>query len=211
MTNHPDRDRKIALLGEVLAKGLQADERRPWLRAHNDDEWIDEIRIGLVPRFKVSPLSGSEWRTTALVELRRKGRTIKTEPFSSITTAVSWLTWGLETLGEDEDITEPIPENDVLCAQPGCPEWAGTFYRVKRLYRKDGTLEEDQSGDYYRGFCPRHSERGDSDMDDRDENHEWCAGVRPRVDTEYGPDVAPASFGGVIDLTNGSDASEGAE
>ena len=143
MTNDPDRDRKIALLGEALAKGLKADERRPWLRAHPEDEWIDEIQIGLMPRFKVSGLSGNEWRTSAVVELRRKGRMIKAESFSSIKNAVSWLPWGLATLGETEDITAPIPENDMLCAQPGCSEWAVTFYRVKRLYHKDGTLEAD--------------------------------------------------------------------
>lgn len=38
--------------------------RTDWYRRHHDDEVIDRVSIDCVPRFKVSGLSGDEWRVS---------------------------------------------------------------------------------------------------------------------------------------------------
>src|SRR5207237_1236850 len=44
---------------------------KPFYKRHEDDEWIDEIRVKVVPRYKTSGLSGKEWRAFCRKHLRR--------------------------------------------------------------------------------------------------------------------------------------------
>ena len=154
------------------------------------DEWWDTIQIRLEPRFKTSPLSGNEWRASAVVDFFRKGHAIYSKRFSNVKAAVAWLPWGLLTVGEAEDID--LPDNADYCAQPGCEAKAETFYQIKKLY--DNGREAEYQYPAYRGYCGRHSERGDSDLEDQDDNLVWIAGAYPSADTANSDDAHPAAL-----------------
>ena len=188
---------KIDRLAQALRKGFSApDGPQGQHRPLQDAAWYDEVRIGTVPRFKTSAMSGDEWRTSAVAQFLRKGEIVASERFSDVRGAVSWLPWGDLSASETVD----FPDIEYFCAQPPCPELADTFYRIKTLYYRDGSKAEQQYP-CWRGFCFRHSERGDSNMEDRAGNYEWFAGDKPSRGTKDGPDASPSSYGGVIDLT----------
>ena len=163
------------------------------------DEWFDEVRIVTVPRFKTSGLSGNEWRTSVIVQLLRKGVVLYEKRVRDVQAAAAWLPWGLLTVGEVEDVG--LPNGAYYCAQPGCPEPVDTFYRIKQLYGREGEPVDMLKRGHWRGFCTRHSERGDSSMEDADGNYEYMAGKRPARGTADGPDAREAGFAGTIDLT----------
>ena len=79
--------------------------------------------------------------------------------------------------------------------------------RLSTLYNRGGTRDEYQYP-AWRGFCNRHSQRGDSDMEDQDENYQWFAGERPKRNTEDSPDASPSGLAGVIDLAECDDDSD---
>lgn len=165
-------------------------------RVHADD-WFDEVSITTVPRYKTSGLSGNEWRQSALVQLKRKGDVIYERRFNKVSTAAAWLSWGLMTVGETEDISHK--NDDMYCAQPGCTDLADIFYRIKKLYVPREGIEDSYQPKSYRGFCYRHSERGDQSYEDSDDNYEVLFG-KPRTDTEDSDDASPSAYLGAIHL-----------
>ena len=167
-------------------------------RLHHDDEWYDEVRITTIPRYKTSNLSGDEWRTSAQVQILRKGVVLAEQRFSKVDVAARWLVWGL--VSDDTDLWQPDLPPD-LCSQPGCPDTAITVYRIKTLYEKNGSRSEHQLDDQTRQFCGRHAERGDSDLEDRDANYEVLSGPGPLGAQQEADDINPAAFVGIIDLT----------
>ena len=54
----------------------------------DEDEYIDEVSVKTIPRFKTSGLSGDVWRKSALVEFKRKGYVVWYAAFSDMETAV---------------------------------------------------------------------------------------------------------------------------
>lgn len=155
-------------------------ENHPWFRQLSDDEWVEDIHIRTVPRLKESELSGDEWRTSAVVEFSRKGRVVKTESYHDIRNAlVSIVKYaGLGgmypgNLGVMGDVTTELVEN--FCMQPGCSEPWTTEYKMTTEgcghcgNRKDLTAQS--YSNHRRRFCDRHKYRGDSDLDDSDDNY----------------------------------------
>ena len=196
-----DRDKdlqdKIDRLARALRERITApDGSQGQHRPLQDEAWYDEVRIVTVPRFKTSGMSGDEWRTSAVAQFLRKGEVVASERFSDVKAAAAWLPWGSVSALETAD----FPDVEYFCAQPPCRELSDTFYRVKTLYNRDGSKAEHQYP-CWRGFCARHSERADSNMEDRAGNYEWFAGDTPSRGAKDGPDASPSSFGGVIDLT----------
>lgn len=133
-----------------------------------DDEFVDEIRITTVPRFKTSGLSGDEWRVSTEVVVFRKGREIGRRSWSR-------LEWALQRLGPwiEDDLLCPVADprmTDDLCMQPGCAEpWAVAYRMTKRGCGRCGDAREAREyEDDQRRFCERHARRGDSDPDDMD-------------------------------------------
>ena len=124
------------------------------------EEWIDEVRIQLVPRYKTSYLSGDEWRTSAHVQLMRKGEVLYERSTWRIEDAAAWLPWGLRTVGDVGEMAE-LPNADFYCSQPGCADPLVTMYRIKSEYNVDGDVRSYQYPSW-RGFCARHSQRGDA-------------------------------------------------
>jgi hypothetical protein len=146
-------------------------EHRPWYVRHPDDEIIDEIRIVTVPRYKTSELSGDEWRTSAKIEFRRKGKVLHTESLTAMKYAVQFLPYLFVRRQEDGHFDKNDKE---MCFQPGCSNKATVEYRMKTKYcGKCGKEEGQMTGyEYRRRFCEEHRERGDCGRSDADDNYE---------------------------------------
>lgn len=128
---------------------------QPFLVRLDDDGFVDEVHLRVVPRFKSSELSG-EWRHSFEAVAYRKGRELG-----------SWarLEWALMRLGpwlQDElsPIENPALTED-LCMQPGC----AMPYTVEYRLMSRGCGSHDRYTDDYR-FCDDHAR--DSDLDDMD-------------------------------------------
>ena len=196
MEEQSPMDARIAKLRDALRSlGGPTDLRHKSL---NDDSWYDSVEILTVPRYKTSGLSGDEWRFSYVVRFIRKNHILYEQSFGNLRTAAAWLSWGLIIVGETEDIS--LKDDEYYCANLGCPLSLATFYRIKKLYNWDGSEAEYQYP-AWRGFCSRHSQRGDSDMEDNDSNYRWFAGERPSTDTDLSEDARPSANLGFIDLT----------
>ena len=144
---------------------------------HRNDEWVDEVHIRTVERWKESELSGDEWRFSAVVDIKRKGVVMRSRSFHDIATAVKYLgsivghapaDYELDEAGWNSNLGEP------LCAQPGCAEYAVVELRLLNQFCRDGhgTPRPYPKYDYRRHFCERHSSRGDCALEDADRNYE---------------------------------------
>lgn len=65
-----------------------------------------------------------------------------------------------------------------FCDQEGCAETATHTYSIKHGYDSDGE-EKEKPYRHIRRFCDRHSTRGNSRLDDCDENYEVLEGGNP--------------------------------
>lgn len=146
-----------------------------WYERHPDDEWIDEIRIRVVPRYKTSGLSGDEWRVGAVIEIYRKGLLIKERFLSRIEYAVSALGGTLLDLA-DEGCSN-YDEFLKYCFQPGCSELGTVEYElIDEYYRGTSDVKPKQEWrkSVRRRFCTAHARRGDCGLEDSDANY-WLA------------------------------------
>ena len=165
------------------------------------DEWFDEIRIVTLPRYKVSGLSGDEWRTSARVRFFRKGVQILETGWKNIDTASRWLAWALVEDEMDDvrgDSQVKFPAD--YCSQPGCPEKPVTVYGIKTHYEPNGSLSEWQPSGQTRQFCSRHAQRGNSELEDQDHNYEVRSGPGPEGGGPEPGDISEAAFLGTLDL-----------
>lgn len=162
---------------------------------HEDDEKIDYIDVRMVPRFKTSELSGDEWRVSAVVRFGYKGHVIYERTFGDMTSAVASLPHLLLTFREEAGSPTTQPSHHP-CDQVGCSEPATILYRMKAIYDHRGHRDE-LSSPYHRGFCVRHSTRGDCGLDDADENYE-VIGSRDSLRPPSSEDKRPSIFGGII-------------
>jgi hypothetical protein len=121
-------------------------------------------------------------------------------------TSYSKLHYALLMLGHFFTVShEPVPSEAIAhekkkCDQSGCGEDAVNHYRKKsRHLGNSGHVEPVSENVEERcKFCARHSERGDSDLEDNDKNLVLVKGngvAKPHEDDE-----SPAVFGGVINL-----------
>lgn len=138
-----------------------------------DAQAFDEIRIRVVPRFKDSELSGSEWRISAVTEFYRKGQLICSEQCSNMETAAG-LCYAHYVRAVDNG-NGYFAGDGIHCDQEGCNEKAAFKYSIKQDYCS-GYGNCGQKKDMYNGalrhFCEKHSHRGDSDLQDNDKNYE---------------------------------------
>ena len=169
---------------------------------HHDDEYVDEVRIRIIPRFKTSEASGDEWRVSAVTELRRKGVIMHERSYHNIEAAAAHLPWLLMTWTEGDGIpTAQLRADDALCHQPGCENAAIVVYEIKTIYDgRRGFPEpaERKYGRSLRAFCARHARRGDADLEDSDQNYSLVSG--DSTAKPVASDAAPAVFGGVVKL-----------
>lgn len=145
------------------------------LHRHHEDQYIDEIKIRLVPRFKTSGLSGDEWRISAVMEFYRKGNKVYENCFNNMSTACSALPWFWKVADEGTD-WKMVPDEieRKLCQQPGCSEPAVKFYEYKefQISKQERNMKTPGSWEPKNiWFCKRHAHRGDSDLEDNDNNY----------------------------------------
>jgi hypothetical protein len=139
-----------------------------------DAQAFDEIKIFTVPRYKMSGLSGDEWRISATIQLLRKGRVVAERGAGSVKSAAQFLpAFVLESM--DKGLGFFAGEED-FCDQEGCCDKATVTYKLKKHYCNEGHESEIDFGTQIRRFCARHSKRGDCGLDDADRNYELLDG-----------------------------------
>ncbi len=180
---------------------------RPHHDRHRDFEFVDEITIKMVPRYKTSGMSGDEWRVASRVELMFKGQVVGSRSFGDMESAAKLLSWVLmspeESPEEGESLsTKVIRREKGRCDQVGCEDPATSVYLKKRTYSRDGVMSESAlEPEYkrrYRHFCQRHATRGDCGLDDADDNYILLAG--PGQSGAHPSDESPSVFGGILHL-----------
>jgi hypothetical protein len=135
-----------------------------------DAQAFDEIRLVTVPRYKMSGLSGDEWRISARIEFYRKGRLVhESGGQRNIQVAASFLAYE-HARACDDGKGYFAGERDV-CDQEGCAEVATVFYQKKANYCREAHKTEPHRPTY-RQFCEKHKTRGDCAFDDADANYE---------------------------------------
>jgi hypothetical protein len=139
-----------------------------------DAQSFDEIRIRVVPRFKSSGLSGSEWRTSAVIEFYRKGKIVHSDGVGTMEAACGMLyakqIEAIEVHGKGY-----FAGDGIHCDQEGCPEPATHVFKIKQEYCVGGGncgAKKESYGDRHRCFCDKHKHRGDQDLEDNDDNYE---------------------------------------
>ena len=176
-------------------------------RRHEDDEYIDEIRIKLVPRFKTSGLSGDEWRISAVIQFSRKGQVLWEKAFSKLSAAVNALPWFFMVApehSEGEFKMRSKEEELALCQQPGCSEPSVKRYRFKKVRdcKSSGDMKvPGPSFEYVTAFCQRHAHRGDCGLEDCDTNYEVVGGGNSQASPVESNDLSPAATA-VLDVEN---------
>lgn len=162
---------------------------RPSFDFHSDDERFDRVEIKIVPRYKMSGLSGDEWRRSVLITFYYKDEIVFEKVTGDMETACKILGW-CESFGRESDEwkREPYDSREEKCFQPGCSEWATVEYKLRKSYdRYSGTVTHDHEATegYVRDsrvrFCERHERRGDCGLQDADANY-----IKVRVKTANG-------------------------
>lgn len=157
---------------------MQATERRA---ERPDSQFVDEIRIVTVPRWKESELSGDEWRISAHIDFYRKGQVVGSRGARDVETAARFVDWYLTSGREEGKIDTPNNLGE-FCDQEGCHDRWTVRYRLKERYGRDGKVIE--RGKWmdgvteFRAFCDKHKNRGDCGLDDADCNYELMDGGR---------------------------------
>lgn len=138
-----------------------------------DWEPFDDIRLTVVPRYKMSYHSGDEWRQGVNIQFYFKGQLVFQRPARDMQTAIMLLgyLW--------EDASCPIHEEVLkieksgLCFQPSCQERATVRYYIKREYGRQGEKLDPTAckATHYREFCEKHATRGDCGLEDADDNY----------------------------------------
>lgn len=172
-------------------------------KRHHDDEWYDEIRISIKPRYKTSGMSGDEWRLSARVEIFRKGVLLKERSFSKMHYAADFLPAILHEMS-DEGFSGSHEQFERLCAQPGCKEDGVVEYRIiDQFYPTYGDKmpKREYLGEYRRRFCEAHAKRGDCGLEDADRNYELISappGWEGNADLGASEAESPSALAGVI-------------
>jgi hypothetical protein len=134
-----------------------------------DAQAFDEIRIITVPRYKMSGLSGDEWRIHAEAQFYRKGKLIFSEVCRDTQTAAGLLySWYVKAC---DDAKGYFAGDGATCDQEGCCEPATVRLRRKASYCREGHQAPVSDVSLYRHFCERHKTRGDCGLDDADANY----------------------------------------
>lgn len=171
---------KTIIVSDILDRSAKAkvrDERpKPWRDLRPDMQAFDEVRITTVPRYKTSGLSGDEWRISAKIQFIRKGHVLAEGRAHNVESAVQLLHWRSIEAGEAGKFGR-FPGEEDLCDQEGCAKPATVTYRkVKDGCGRCGNVKPTQrglgGGITIRRFCDEHKTRGDSSLDDSDDNYE---------------------------------------
>lgn len=148
-------------------------------KRHHDDEFFDRIEFEIVPRYKMSDLSGDEWRVSAVARYISKGVVVIERSYSTLQYAITHAPWMMRTAFEDDGYDREKFEkllDDLhagkLCLQPGCSAPATKVYRLLAEYSREGFKYDGyEDRQILRAFCDDHAERGDCGLEDADTNY----------------------------------------
>lgn len=161
-----------------MSEVMQGTERRA---DRPDSQFVDEIRIVTVPRWKESDMSGDEWRISARIDFYRKGQVVGSKGARDVAMAARLVDYYLLTGREDGKIDVPNNLGD-FCDQEGCCKPWTVRYALKERYGRDGKVIERgkwmEGVTEYRAFCDEHKDRGDCGLDDADRNYQQMDGGR---------------------------------
>lgn len=145
-----------------------------------NSQFVDEIRIVTVPRWKESELSGDEWRISARIDFYRKGQVVGSKTARNVEMAARFVDWFLVSGRENGEIDTPNNLGS-FCDQEGCSKPWTVRYRLKERYGRDGKAIPPskwmEGVTEYRAFCDEHKARGDCGLDDADRNYEAMIGA----------------------------------
>jgi hypothetical protein len=182
---------------------------KPDYKRHNDDEWIDEVRIVTVPRYKTSGLSGDEWRFSAQVQFLRKGVVLYERAFSKIHYAIDFLPALQHEYADqgrgDQDVGGNKVDFDKFCFNPGCKADGVVEYELIDEYISPYGIKREKKAwrnSVRRRFCEEHAKRGDCALEDADRNYRLISappGWEGNADLGAASAESPSVFGGVIE------------
>lgn len=185
---------------------------KPNYKRHDDDEWIDEIRIVTVPRYKTSGMSGDEWRFSACVQLWRKGHLLFERSFSKVHYAIDFLPAIQHEFADqgraDQDVEGNKIDFDKYCFNPGCKEDGVVEYRLIDQFSQpygDKLPKKEYLGEYHRRFCEEHAKRGDCALEDADSNYILISappGWEGNADLGAAQAESPSALAGTISSLN---------
>lgn len=141
-----------------------------------DAQAFDEIRIKTIPRYKMSGLSGDEWRISARIEFYRKGERVHTEYRHNTEVAARHLAFIYDRAIDDGKAY--FAGIAGICDQEGCSQPATIYYKMKEAVCNRCGARSDPQKCYLgetiivRKFCKTHSIRGDCGLEDCDKNYE---------------------------------------
>lgn len=159
LENHEGREMKIEDLN-----------KKKHLRP--DHQMFDEVTIRTIPRFKESELSGDEWRISAVIEFKCKGRVMHERCLRDVETALDFAKSEYHVACDNG--RQYANYEARYCDQEGCLNEPTEFFKVKKQYNREGDISRHQF-EQYRSFCKRHSTRGDCGLEDADDNYERIA------------------------------------
>ncbi len=133
-----------------------------------DAQAFDRIEITTVPRYKMSELSGDEWRISAAVTFYRKGVEIHQEHCRNVETACRLVAW--YHANATDNALGYFAGEGTLCDQEGCAKQATVRADLKMKYCNEGCSHE-LTLPTYRLFCDEHKKRGDCGLEDSDRNY----------------------------------------
>ena len=181
---------------------------KPNYKRHDDDEWIDEVRIITVPRYKTSGMSGDEWRFSAKVELLRKGIVLFVRSFSKLHYAIDFLPAIQHEYSDIGRGSQDAEGNEVdfnrYCFNPGCTQDGVVEYRLIDQFSRpygDKLPKKDYLGEYHRRFCEEHAKRGDCGLEDADSNYILISappGWQGNADLGAAKAESPSVFAGTV-------------
>lgn len=152
-----------------------------------EDDGVISVVMKRIPRWKESELSGDEWRYTlsTMVEFKDwfNGGSNKVKIFGLNFVDMSLKLASLlnEELSHGNQKSVPYmvkePNEILVCFQPGCIEPPANVYIIKQqwTYHPYQGQKMDHYGKWVRAFCERHSNRGDCDLEDSNNNYELLA------------------------------------
>lgn len=183
-------------------------DNKPSYKRHENDDWIDEIRIDTVPRYKTSGMSGDEWRFSAHAQFFRKGVLMFERSFSKLHYAIDFLPAMQHELSDkgffDKDANDEAIDFDRFCFNPGCKQDGVVEYELIDEYiPRHGIKEEKHSwrGSVRRRFCEEHARRGDCGLEDSDSNYTLVSappGWKGNADLGAKAAESPSVFAGAV-------------
>lgn len=138
---------------------------------HPDAERFDKVTIEMVERWKESELSGDEWRFSHRLTFWSHGVPFHQSGNGSIEKTLTYAAYQFDRVHSEHGDLEKIIQQE-YCCQPSCEEfWTILKHPIKKYDSTGDRMATDYRPNEVRGFCPRHSMRGDCGLDDSDANY----------------------------------------